>query len=240
MTSMFNPNPIVQRVALHDGHECLVVDEALADPAAWVAWACERRDQFRPTGHAYPGLELWLGDERSAQLVAFFEAHLRPLLRVGPVIEAASRASLVTLAPEALAPMQRFCHRDNRGVPEDQCVIASVIYLFDDATLGGTGFYRPRRPLEQVETLVQDSRVLRAPVFEARYPEIARGYMVEGNDWFERVAAVPARFNRAVFYDGGIFHSGAIGRPEGLSDDPARGRFTINGFMRCRREGSGG
>jgi hypothetical protein len=38
-----------------------------------------------------------------------------------------------------------------------------------------------------------------------------------------------------VFYDGGQFHSSHITRPEMLSDDPAHGRLTLNGFFVCKR-----
>jgi hypothetical protein len=50
--------------------------------------------------------------------------------------------------------------------------------------------------------------------------------------------AVPAAFNRAVFYDGGHFHSSHITQPEKLGADPAHGRLTLNGFFICRRSAS--
>lgn len=234
MQALFRPNPTVRRIPLFDGQECLVVDDALVEPAAMVAWACARRADFRPTGHAYPGVELWLDDRHTAQLADFFMAHPGPVLGAASVVNAACRASLVSVPPASLAPLQRICHRDNRGVPEGERMFASVLYLFEDPALGGTSFYRARRPQPEVEALVHDSRVLRGPAFEARYPELGSGYMVEGNDWFERVASVPARFNRIVFYDGGVFHSGDICCPDRMSADPAAGRLTINGFLRCR------
>lgn len=230
---MFNPRPTLQRVPLFDGQQCVVVDDALADPAAMVAWACARRDDFRPARHAYPGIELWLDEERTAQLADFFMRHLAPVFGAARLVDAACRASLVNLPPQALTPMQRICHRDNRGVPDGERMFASVLYLFGDASLGGTGIYRARRPPAETEALVMDSRVLRGPAFEARYPELGRGYMLEGNDWFERVATLPARFNRMVFYDGAVFHSGDIQYPERMSADPAKGRLTVNGFLRC-------
>ncbi|MFY8123555.1 MAG: DUF6445 family protein [Silanimonas sp.] len=38
-----------------------------------------------------------------------------------------------------------------------------------------------------------------------------------------------------IVYSGTVFHSGEIAHPERLSDDPAIGRLTINGFFTCRR-----
>ncbi len=50
------------------------------------------------------------------------------------------------------------------------------------------------------------------------------GYLGEGNPWFERVAVVPPRFNRAIFYAGDLFHS---------SDVPDAA-VTLNGFFVAR------
>ena len=71
-------------------------------------------------------------------------------------------------------------------------------------------------------------------VFAAQYG-VRAGYMTQGNAWFEKLLAVPPRFNRAVFYSGAIFHAGDILAPERLSADPRRGRLTLNGFFTCRR-----
>jgi Rps23 Pro-64 3,4-dihydroxylase Tpa1-like proline 4-hydroxylase len=64
---------------------------------------------------------------------------------------------------------------------------------------------------------------------------IAPRYMTASNEWFEQVATVPAKFNRAIFYDGSVFHAAQIERPQLLTDDPATGRLTLNGFFRYRR-----
>jgi hypothetical protein len=59
--------------------------------------------------------------------------------------------------------------------------------------------------------------------------------MTASNAFFEKVATVPARWNRMIFYTGTIFHSGEIVHPQLLSDDPRTGRLTLNGFFTCRR-----
>jgi hypothetical protein len=61
------------------------------------------------------------------------------------------------------------------------------------------------------------------------------GYMVGSNRWFRQVGSVPASFNRLVVYDGAMLHTGDILAPGRLSDDPATGRLTFNGFFTCRR-----
>ena len=61
------------------------------------------------------------------------------------------------------------------------------------------------------------------------------GYLYESNRYFERVAGVPAKWNRLIFYDGGVLHSGDIREPEKMSPDPRAGRLTLNGFFTSRR-----
>jgi hypothetical protein len=62
----------------------------------------------------------------------------------------------------------------------------------------------------------------------------APAYPTATNAYFEKMATVPAAFNRAVFYDGSIYHSGDIRHPELLSADPEKGRLTINAFFGVR------
>ena len=64
---------------------------------------------------------------------------------------------------------------------------------------------------------------------------IARGYMCDSNDWFQKVLEVEPRWNRMVAYPGTVMHSGDIRAPQLLSGDPRRGRLTINGFFACTR-----
>jgi hypothetical protein len=232
---MFNPRPTLQVVPLHDGHACLVIDDALQDPARWRAWAVEHRGRFAPSPYAYPGIELTLPADTQAAIGDYFARHIRQRLGGRRTLAMTARLSLVTSAPNELLARQWFCHRDRLGVAPGQRLAASVIYLFDDPALGGTSIYRPRKSAAETEALVDDCNALPNDLFCARHPEIAPGYMTEGNDWFERVASVPARLNRAIFYDGFLFHSGDIRAPGRMSADPGRGRLTMNGFFTCSR-----
>jgi hypothetical protein len=233
---MFNPNPSIEAVALHDGHECLVIDNALTSPRDWRAWAVEHHEHFAPSVHAYPGIEIWLALEATPYYMEFFGRHIRNRLGARRTVQAHNRMSLLTRQPHELIARQWSCHRDDRGMLPGECMIASVIYLFEDPALGGTSFYRPRRSCEDTESLVDQAVNLDDASFARRHPEIAQGYLVDSNDWFERVATIPARWNRAIFYDGGIYHSSDTRVPERLSADPAIGRLTMNGFAVCRRK----
>jgi hypothetical protein len=68
---MFNPHATPHALPLHDGHVCLVLDDALLEPARIVELACRYREDFREVGYnAYPGPQLPLPESFSAQLKA--------------------------------------------------------------------------------------------------------------------------------------------------------------------------
>jgi len=229
---MFNPRPQVQVLPITDRHACYVIDDALLDPDRLRAHAIVHREHFAMAHYnAYPGLELRMPEDFSRRLDDFFRQHVRSRLGARRTLRTYSRLAMATLAPHELQPRQCICHRDLLGAP-GQRMAASVLYLFDDATLGGTSFYAPRRPPEEIAQLGRDSGELDAAAFEARYG-IARNYMAASNAWFEQLLSVPAKWNRLIFYDGGLYHSGDIRSPERLDPDPARGRLTLNGFFTC-------
>ncbi len=145
-----------------------------------------------------------------------------------------SRLSIVTMAPEQLQPLQRICHRDRLDITPDQCVAASVLYLFKDPALGGTSFYAPRQSLAETNGLI----VAWNGLDQAGMTEVlgaGPAYLAASNAYFELLATVPAKFNRIIFYDGAMFHSSHVTRPDLLSDAPERGRLTLNGFFVCRK-----
>ena len=231
----FNPRPRVERVALGPRQSAWVIDDALLDPQAWVAFAAAARPVFQDATHnAYPGPELRLPDAVATPLSTFFAQHLRERLDARRVQRMYARLAMTTSPPEALAPRQRLCHVDRLEVERGQVLGATVLYLFDDAVLGGTSFYRPARPAAEILALLRDAAELDGAAFDARHG-LPPGYMTDSNAWFERVATVPARHNRLVAYDGGVFHSGDIAAPLRLVDDPTRGRLTLNGFFVCSR-----
>jgi hypothetical protein len=232
---MFNPQPRIQSFPIAGSQAVHVIDDALLQPQQWVDDAVAHAAQWQDSPHnAYPGPELRMPDAISAQLDLFFATHVRRLLGARRTLRMYSRLSLATRAPDALDPRQWLCHVDRLGVEPGQCIAASVLYLFHDAALGGTGFYVPKRPLPEIARLVQDSATLAADAFAARY-RLDAGYMTASNAYFDKVLTVPARWNRLVFYSGSVFHSGDITLPEKLSADPRTGRLTLNGFFTCAR-----
>jgi hypothetical protein len=236
----FNPAARIEAVPLHPvhlpGQVCLVVDELLLNPEVLVELAVMWRAHFQdPHASAYPGLELWMPPAVSGLLDDWFRLHVRARLGGRRSLRLDCRLSMVTLPADALQPKQWFCHRDDPGRDPKLMRAASVLYLFHESAYGGTSLYRPLRPMDEIERLVHDAGHLDAASFRARWPEVAPGYMHDSNVFFERVLQVPARFNRAVFYDGGVFHCSDNGPAGELPDDPRTGRLTLNGFFSCTR-----
>ncbi|MES2316317.1 MAG: DUF6445 family protein [Pseudomonadota bacterium] len=231
---MFNPAPRIELLAIAGHKPCIVVDDFLLDPEAMVDAVARARDGFAPAPlNAYPGIELPAPDALSAQLDGFFMQHVRQRLGARRTVRMHSRLSIVTLAPQQLQPLQRVCHRDRLAAEADQSVAAAVVYLFRDPALGGTSFYAPRQGMAETERLITAWNGMgQAAMTEVIGAE--PGYLVGSNRYFELLATVPAKFNRAIFYDGSMFHSSHVTRPELLNADPAQGRLTLNGFFVCR------
>ncbi|NBT10554.1 MAG: hypothetical protein EBT24_06090 [Betaproteobacteria bacterium] len=206
----------------------------LLNPQEIRQWACEQR-LAPPQGYPYPGLVASVPAPFSRLLEENFNRHVRGQLDARRTLELTARVSLVTTPPDQLSPVQWLCHRDRIAAnPREVLFAASVLYLFEDPRLGGTSLYRPRRSALETDRLLADSQSLSAQAFSARYG-LQPGYMTQSNDWFERTAQVQAAFNRAIYYDGGIFHSADVHEPTRLSTQPLDGRLSINGFYTCRR-----
>lgn len=233
---MFNPNPQIQAVAITPRHACYIIDDALLEPERWVEYAIIYRDQFRDfPDNAFPGPELRFPQPLIEAFARYFNLHVRNRLGARRVLRTAVRMSMTTRAPQDLRPMQWICHVDALGMQPGQMIGACVLYLFDRPELGGTAFYMPERSPQETLALMQASSQLPADRFAAEYG-IEPGYLTDSNAWFRQVLAIPARWNRLVFYSGTILHSGQILRPDLLDDDPRRGRLTVNGFFTCTRE----
>lgn len=232
---MFNPQPRIQTLPIAGRHVCHVIDDVLIDPDALVEFAVRHHERFEETAHnGYPGLELRMQDAFSAQLDAFFATHLRSRMGMRRTERMYSRLAITATPPDQLKPFQSICHIDRLSVEPQHRIAASVLYLFGDARLGGTSFYAPRHPPQVIIPLIEDSKRLDAEAFHAKYG-IATGYMTASNAYFEKLLSVPARYNRIIFYEGTLFHTGEIAHPELLDHDPRRGRLCLNGFFTCRR-----
>ncbi len=230
---LFSPNPTVQTLTLSNGQVVYVIDDFVQDPEALARTALALSAEFRvPEGHPYPGPQLTLPKELSVQLDAYFQEHLKPRLQAGPALGMYGRFSRVTQDSTTLSAVQRICHTDDSQIEPGQIISALVHYLFHDAELGGTVFFRPLMSTEETQQFLHDATRLNDAAFEDKYG-IAAGYMTQSNRYFEVVGRVPAKWNRAVFYDGGIFHSGDIRWSSSSAGYQAGlGRLTVNAFFK--------
>ena len=219
---------------MFDGHVALCIDDALLEPQRLVDWAAAQR--FEPAAaNAYPGLLGPAPAELMSELAALFDERIRQSLGGRRTVSAYSRLGLVTLSPSALRPAQWLCHRDPLALDaRDALMAAALLYLFRDPSLGGTRFYKPRVDADVLAVLIADMGRLTPEEFAERH-QVQPGYMAEGNRYFDCVVEVPPVWNRLVFYDGGLFHSGHLPQPQRLSADPRVGRLTLNAFFACRR-----
>ena len=186
---------------------------------------------WQPGGAAYPGIRAWCEPDyldRRRDLV--FSALQNVFgFRQGVQLDA-STFSLVTTPPADLSPIQRVPHYDNAAGE----LIAVMHYLLGPET-GGTAFYRHRRT--GFETIT--------PEREAAYGEGQRQDAAEHGDpsaayfhgddpRYELIGEIEARPDRFVMYRGRALHSGVIPAELAPSDDPEKGRLTINMFLRGR------
>lgn len=197
----------------------------LADPAELVDVAAASRftPAYGPAG-GYPGLRVALPNAYIQSVVNVLVGPIGEAFGLGAVRPSRAQGafSLVTLAPDALAPPQRAPHVDS----VDPAQFAILHYLCD-ARAGGTAFYRHKATgFERLD----ESRL--AAYRAARAPEAAPdGYVDDGAPWFERTAQVDAAFNRMIVYRSCILHSGTVPSPAQLTADPRRGRLTANIFL---------
>jgi hypothetical protein len=233
---MFNPKPQLTIERFGNGRFCIVIDDVLIDPEDLVRFASDQRDAFQPVDfNAYPGMLLPAPAAISLALNDFFIQHVRRHFDARRSPRMHSRFALVTLPAHALKPGQRICHRDSQRLNARESIQASVLYLFKDSSLGGTGFYEPAQSVDEAQLLLHATGALSPEEFDRKY-SIPPGYMCESNAHFRRVGGVAAKWNRMIFYDGSMLHSGDITTPEKLSADPSVGRLTLNGFFTCRRK----
>lgn len=182
------------------------------------------------SGSYYPGLRRGIEDNDPAypRIAALIEA-AAPFVGGAfdldrfDLVEASF--SMVTLAPEALAPPQRAPHFD----ATDPDHIAMMLYLSDTPGTG-TAFFRQRATgIERVDA----ANVGRFVATARDAP--AKGYIAGSDPHYEEIGRVEAKPDRLLLYRGALLHSGIIPPDMDRSADPRRGRLTLNIFLQGRR-----
>lgn len=207
-----------------EGEPVVIVDDFAPDPDGLLAHAAA--SAFTPAGDHYPGVRAalpttYFGEVGETLSIIFGEA----FGAAGRVRVLDARFSIVTAPAAALTLVQRVPHVDATAPGR----LAMVHYLAAEE-LGGTAFYRHRST--GFET-INEARA--HAYFAALARETAvhppHGYIAGDTPLFERIDAVAARFNRAVFYRSHLLHCGTVPPDAHLPADPQRGRLTITGFF---------
>ncbi len=227
---ILEPNPamrIERRTLGREAAPLAVIDQLVGDPARLVHKAS--RSHFRPQGAMFPGIRA----RAPLSYEVLLERVLRPLLedvfglpREARMAFPMCHYSLVTLAPERLAFLQRIPHIDSTTT----LGLATVHYLFR-GEWGGTSFYRHRQT--GFET-VDDAR--RQAYFDCLHREgegvgAGEGYIDGDTALFERIDLVEPAFNRMVVYRRNSLHSGDIDNRRIPTADVSTGRLSINSFI---------
>jgi hypothetical protein len=205
----------------------VVVDDVAADPDGLRAAAAAQ--DWGPARHAYPGLRADLPADYWPDREAMVREAAAALgLPADPVALIDASFSLVTTPRAALSIGQRLPHCDSHEAGR----LAFVHYLDPTAESGGTAFFRHRstrfETVDRQRAAVYDGQ-LEAELRHGRPP--AADYIGDDDPLFERIGAVPARYNRAVIYRSFALHSGVIPAGASLSPDPLNGRLTVTGFV---------
>jgi len=204
----------------------IVIDDVLAEPEAWRALA--GRLDYGRIGPHYPGLRAPVPPGAAEAMRGELEGVLATtfdLDPVPPVFECCF--SLVTTAPEALAPIQRLPHVDGL----EQARIAILIFL-SGTEMGGTAFYRQRATGFETldpERFPRFEAALRTGVAEHGLPPA--GYISGDTPLYEKIASYEARPNRALIYRSRALHCAEIAPGAALRASATDGRLTVNSFL---------
>lgn len=206
----------------------VVVDDFTGDVGALVAAASAMAPFPRKTDNAYPGLRRVVTEADGDA----YDRMERMLRDAAPFIGGAfdldgfdlveASFSMVTAAPEVLAPEQRAPHFDST----DPRHIAMMLYL-SDTLRTGTAFYRQRAT--GIETV--DEANFAAFVATAKGQNAPPGYINGSDAHYEQIGSVEGVPDRLIIYRGQLLHSGIIPPDMDFSADPRRGRLTANIFI---------
>jgi hypothetical protein len=233
-----NPHATIEVRPIDETHSCVIVDDFLRNPGMLVEFATAHAGEFERQDIGYPGVLYDVARGSMVDIHHFLRSRMsRQFDFFKGDIRTSTYLSMATLRPEELAPLQRLCHSDPKE-RADRRNYAGLVYLFENAELGGTGFYRwkEREKIEQA-TAMEISKPGSSLDFLQEHFEMYRRaprYMSGSNEAAELLLEIPARFNRFVFYSGDIPHSAHIPDAGLLSTDFSKGRLTLNCFASVR------
>jgi hypothetical protein len=224
---MLRANPASSAQTTFVGSErspVVCIDAFALEPAMLVTLATEA--DFIDVGSRYPGVRAAVPQQYVDALLEATASIIEKTFAAPPPKDLDLCAfSMVTTAPAKLRAIQRIPHFDGPD-PER---IAFIHYLCAPHQ-GGTSFYRHRATGLAVVTPDRVEEYRDRVVAELKTQEPSQDYVLDDTKCFERIHRVDASFNRLIIYKGNALHSGDISERTVLSEDPRKGRLTINGF----------
>ncbi len=219
-------SPRIQRIKI-EGFQVVVIDDFFENPEAIKAhiqtMGFEKQMGLYPGKHHFSTLSSqpwldWLNENNRNVGGALENAFDAELIPVSEHYENVG-FGMISLKNEELTITHSMPHTDHF------CDYSMLVYFFnEDEVNGGTSFYR-FLPTGEVTGPIDYYHIDAAPPEDRE-----RGYNKAGKTIWEKVAYVPAKFNRFVLFPGNLFHSAVLyGEPRPKGDLGAR--ITMNCHM---------
>ncbi|GIU45876.1 hypothetical protein TUM4438_20370 [Shewanella sairae] len=206
-----------------------IIDNALSSPNAVTQYAKETA-YFNDVGADntfYPGVR----DKMPQPYLRFLTSLIEGLIIKGALKGDVntldvfrSELSLTTLAPNELNLYQKMPHIDCLNNDE-----YAVVHYFCSEAHGGTSLYN-FKPLDLV-ALTKEHQVKQMIEQVAAQPSNHQSYIDGDTPLFQRVAQIPAKFNRIAIYKGNLLHSADLSNPINQVNDLDDGRLTVASFF---------
>lgn len=228
-----NPELVIDIHQLTEQIRILVIDNFLLQPEMLVTFASYHERNFKSAEGSYPGIVYGV-----KSMIMMSEIHRFIRMRLSnhlsflrSSVKFTTQLSMVTLQPEELSCLQRLCHSDAQ-VGSGRAKITALLYLFDNPSLGGTGFYewKQREKMQQATALELEGQNKAMPFLQDQFDMFNNKpqYITESNEVAELIHMVPAKFNRLVVFSGDLLRSAYIEEPELLTAEVSTGRLTLN------------
>jgi len=200
----------------------VVIDNFIQNPEELAADAADA--DFHPVGSYYPGLRTSVPMPYPLAVYQFTRHVIADVFGLAgkDVIDSRCNFCLITKRADEVGVRQRIPHCDS----PDTNVIVVLHYLFH-APFGGTSFYRHRQTGFEMVTAERKDAYEACLAEELAASEL-KDYIEGDSPLYERIAAVPAAYNRAVIYRSASLHTADVGAGFTYDPSPKTGRLTAN------------
>lgn len=214
-----------------EGNQILVVDEFLRSPDQVSGLVRESSFVPAPGFHerkGYPGVRARLQPQVMEPCIVAINDIIETHFSISPSasrISCSAFLSMMTVPESDLGPYQLIPHFDT----SKSDYYAALVYLCGEEH-GGTAFYRHNSTRYESILSHRSERYLDVCHSEMNTYKREQRYFSETDDFYTKIAFVPAKVNRLIIYKGCLLHSANIKSSKSLNADPRIGRLTLNLF----------